>query len=83
MATTKPILVKIQHKEFNVEQFVTSDNKTYRIYEQKDGIILGIKDMVSKIIQPLTDPFYFNLYAQVKGNFYRERNGNRFIAILN
>jgi hypothetical protein len=83
MGTTKPVLVKIQHKEFNVEQFINADNKVYRIYELKNGVILGIKDMQTKVIHPLTDAFYYDLYNLVKGNFFRQKEGNRFFSKLN
>lgn len=69
----KPVLVKIQHKEFNVHQFTTSENKTFRIYEQgsEGAFILGIKDMTTKVIHTLSNPFYAKLYKEVKGNFFK------------
>ena len=58
-------LAKILHSEFNVFQFVTAENKVYRIYEMKNGIVLGIKNMKTKVITPIQDnKEYSELYEK-------------------
>lgn len=74
MATTKEqfkgaSLVKIQHPEYNVFQAVSNDSKTViRLYEKKDGTPLGVKDMKTKVIHPLTDANYYDLYKSIRNN---------------
>jgi len=68
MYQSQPCLVKIIHSEFNVFQIVTPEDKVFRLYEQKNGRPIGIKDMNSKVIHPFTEPFYKDLYISVRQN---------------
>ena len=65
---TTPTLAKIIHSEFNVFQFINPNGKVYRIYEQRNGSPLGIKDMHTKVIHPLSEQFYKSLYFSVRYN---------------
>lgn len=59
----------ILHSEFNVYQFVTEENKVYRIYEMKNGVVLGIKDMKTKVITPIEDNLHYkNLYNKYRNS---------------
>ena len=58
-------LAKILHEEFNVFQFVTEENKVYRIYEMKNGTVLGVKNMKTKVITPIQEnKEYSKLYEK-------------------
>lgn len=47
------MLANILHSEFNVYQFVTEENNVYRIYEMKNGNVLGIWSKKTKVITPI------------------------------
>lgn len=60
-------LAKIIHSEFNVLQFITEENKVYRIYEMMNGLVLGIKDMKTKVITPIQgNKNYTELYEKYR-----------------
>lgn len=64
-------LAKILHSEFNVFQFVTEENKVYRIFEMKNGLVLGIKDMKTKVISPIeNNEHYLSLYKKYRNSCF-------------
>lgn len=60
-------LAKILHSEFNVFQAVSTDGKiVVRLYEQKKGLPIGVKVMSTKVIHPLTEVNFKEIFHSLR-----------------